>query len=216
LPAANTAAAVAFEDRKSQDSAACDRPRAAAALPPDLADVLLQLAAAESQAEALIRDLDDERINWRPGAGVWSIAECVDHLSATSRVYLAAMREAAAAARRRGSRRRGPIAPGPPSRWFIRTLEPPPRQRLRAPAKIRPAPAARGREAVGGEFALQQAQVRDLLHEVADLDLNRARFLNPFVPLLHFSLGTGFLVIATHQRRHLWQAGRVRQHPSFP
>lgn len=203
MPAATTAAAAAAsEDR--------------AALPPDLADILLQLAAAESQAEALIRDLDDERINWRPSAGAWSIAECVDHLSAASRVYLATMREAAAVARRRGSRRRGPIAPGPPSRWFIRTLEPPPRQRLRAPAKIRPAPAARGREAVGGEFALQQAQVRELLNEVAELDLNRARFLNPFVPFIRFSLGTGFLVLAAHQRRHLWQAGRVRQHPSFP
>ena len=87
---------------------------------------------------------------------------------------------------------------------------------MRAPSKIVPAAAARSLAAVGDEFARQQALVRELLSEVADLDLNRARYVNPFVPLVRFTLGTGFLVLAAHQRRHLWQAGRVRRHSGFP
>jgi DinB superfamily len=187
----------------------------AALLPADLADVLLQLDAAERQAAALIEDLDDERINWRPGPACWSIAQCLDHLSASSRTYLAAMREGEAAARRRGWRRRGPISPGGPSRWFIRQLEPSSRTRAKAPRKIVPAQWVSKAEA-GDEFARQQAQVRALLRAAADLDLNRARFVNPFVPLVRFSLGTGFLVLAAHQRRHLAQAARVRRSPDFP
>jgi hypothetical protein len=183
-------------------------------LPHDLEDVRLQLDAAGRAAAALAGGLDDEQINWQPSPAVWSIAQCLDHLNAGSRVYLAAMRDAEAVARRHAWRRRGPIQPGWPSRWFIRQLEPPPRIRMRAPGKIAPAPRA-ARSEVAGEFARQQAQVRELLFAAADLDLNRARFRNPFLAGIRFSLGTGFLVIAAHQRRHLWQAARLRERPDF-
>jgi len=186
-----------------------------ATLPQDLEDILMQLAACERDAEAILRDLDEQRLNWRPAAASWSIGQCIDHLAAASRVQLAVMAEGAESARRRGWSRRGPIQPGPPSRWFIRNLEPPPRQRLRAPKQIVPAERL-APEAVGGEFARRQAEIRSLLRAVAGLDLNRARYVNPFVPFIRFSLGTGFLVLAAHQRRHLWQAARLRQHADFP
>jgi len=187
-------------------------------LPRYLQHLQHHLDPAARAAAALIEDLDDERLGWRPSPAAWSIAQCLDHLSAASRVYLAPMEEAAAAARRRGWQRRGPIRPGAPSRWFLHELEPPPRRRMRAPRKIAPmAPGARASQAaVSEEFGRQQARVRALLTAVADLDLNRARFVNPFIPLVRFTLGTGFLVIAAHQRRHLWQAARLRQRPDFP
>jgi hypothetical protein len=183
-------------------------------LPHDLEDVRLQLDAAERAAAAVAADLDDGQINWQPSPAVWSIAQCLDHLNAASRVYLAPMRAAEADARRRGWRRRGPIQSGWPSRWFIRQLEPPPRIRMKAPGKIAPAPRAAKSE-LTGELARQQAQVRELLFAAADLDLNRARFRNPFIAGIRFSLGAGFLVIAAHQRRHLWQAARLRERPDF-
>jgi hypothetical protein len=36
------------------------------------------------------------------------------------------------------------------------------------------------------------------------------RFPNPFIRGVRFSLATGLHVIAAHERRHLWQAWRVR------
>jgi hypothetical protein len=36
------------------------------------------------------------------------------------------------------------------------------------------------------------------------------RFPNPFIRGVRFSLATGLHVIAAHERRHLWQASRVR------
>jgi hypothetical protein len=44
----------------------------------------------------------------------------------------------------------------------------------------------------------------------ADLDLASIGFPNPFVRGIRFSLATGLHVIAAHERRHLWQAWRVR------
>jgi hypothetical protein len=46
---------------------------------------------------------------------------------------------------------------------------------------------------------------------VAALDLAGIRFVNPFLPGVRFSLATGLHVIAAHERRHLWQAWRVRR-----
>jgi hypothetical protein len=58
--------------------------------------------------------------------------------------------------------------------------------------------------------------VKALLAESAGFDLNGTRFVNPFLPLVRFSLATGFQVIAAHQRRHLWQAARVKANPGLP
>ena len=46
--------------------------------------------------------------------------------------------------------------------------------------------------------------------ENAAAELARVRFRNPFVRGVRFSLATGLHVIVAHERRHLWQAKRVR------
>jgi hypothetical protein len=184
-------------------------------LPEDLAEIQRGLEASDREARALLADLDEERFNWRPDESSWSVAQCLDHLNVATRVYLGPMRQALEAARSRGSSRRGPIHPPWLERWFVRTLEPPPKRRLPAPRKIVPA-ARKTRDEVGEEWGRVQADLADLLSEAAPFDLNAARFRNPLFPLVRFSVGTGFLVIETHERRHLLQAQKVRSHPGFP
>jgi hypothetical protein len=91
-------------------------------------------------------------------------------------------------------------------------LEPPvkPRLRAKAPRAIRPRPSPALHDAVG-QFLASQKDVRAFLDEYADIDLAGVRFPNPFVRGVRFSLATGLHVIAAHERRHLWQAWRVRR-----
>lgn len=186
-----------------------------ALLPEDVQDLLIALDDNDRKAEALTRDLSDERFNWRPDGRSWSIAQCLDHLNVASRVYLVPIREALQEARKAGAVRKAPIRPGFFGRWFVANLEPPPKRRLPAPKKIVPA-ASKDKAEVMAEWQRAQDQVRDLLREAAGLDLNRTRFVNPFISLIRFSAGTGFQVIAAHQRRHLWQAEQVKANPRFP
>jgi DinB superfamily len=176
-------------------------------LPDDLAGILRDLEESDREARSLIAELDEERFNWRPDERSWSVAQCLDHLNAANRLYVEAMRNAVEAARNKNASRRGSIQPGIFERWFIRAMGPQ-RRRLPAPRKIVPA-ARKSRAEVGEEWTRTQAQLRDLLHEAAPLDLNRTRFVNPFLPLVRFSVGTGLLVTETHERRHLWQARQV-------
>ena len=185
------------------------------ALPADLQEILSALDENDRRAGELVQDLDDERFNWRPDEKSWSIAQCLDHLNVAGRVYVVPMQEALEEARRKGAERRGPIQPGFFGRWFVASLEPPPKRRLPAPKKIVPA-ARKGLAEVMADWRRAQTGVRDLLGEAAGLDLNRTRFVNPFISVIRFSVGTGFQVITSHERRHLWQAANVRANPGFP
>jgi hypothetical protein len=91
-------------------------------------------------------------------------------------------------------------------------MEPPVKMRFRmkAPRLIKPRTAPPLADAFAG-FRTSQDEVRAFLLEYADLDLAGVRFPNPFVRGIRFNLATGLHVITAHQRRHLWQAWRVRR-----
>lgn len=186
-----------------------------ASLPEDLREIQAQLAASDHEAQVLLRDLDEEQLNWRPDERSWSIAQCLDHLNVANRLYLAPMLYAIEEARRKGSVRKGPIRPGFFGRWFAANMEPPPKRKLPAPRKIVPA-VRRGKAELIEEWRRAQAELAAVLREAAGIDLNGTRFVNPFISLIRFSVGTGFQVIAAHERRHLWQAGQVRGRAGFP
>ena len=177
---------------------------------PDIASLESAFARTAGEARALVEACDERRGTWQPGPGSWSIAECLDHLATSNRVYLAAMRPSAERARVRGRRRRRPAVPGLLGGWFVRVLEPPARRglRTRAPRAIRPRPSPPLADAAQQFFASHH-EVERFLAEFADLDLAGVRFPNPFLRGVRFSLATGLHVLAAHERRHLWQARRV-------
>ena len=183
----------------------------AADLPPDIAALHAAFDAAERDARSLVDGLGEALGTWRVEPGSWSVAECLDHLAQGNRTYLRAMEPAAQRALARGRRRRGPARPGVVGRWFAGTFEPPvkPRYKLKAPRTIRPRASPALSDAAAGFFASQD-ELRAFLRRYAGIDLARVRFPNPFVSVFRFSLATGLHVLAAHERRHLWQARRVR------
>jgi hypothetical protein len=185
-------------------------------LPPDLQDVFDQMEAADRAAEAIDTGLSDRQFHWQPdGSRRWSIAQCLDHLTAINMLYADGMRSAVAEARRQGWGRRGPLAPGPFGRFFIRSQEPPVKRRFRTPGKVSPAPGVT-RDEVLRQYHAAHDTLRQLVREAAAIDANRATFANPFLKLLRMKVATGLQVLPAHDRRHLWQAGQVRALPDFP
>jgi hypothetical protein len=80
---------------------------------------------------------------------------------------------------------------------------------------IRPADR-RHKAEVWPEFVRQHTRFRRCLAAWAQVDLNRAVFRNPLGPFGRLRAGTGLRIMAAHDRRHLWQASRVRGAPGFP
>ncbi len=179
---------------------------------PDIDALHAAFDAVERDARALAANLGEALGSWRAAPDTWSVAECLDHVATANRVYLHAMRPVADRAVKDGRRRRGPARPGLVGSWFVRTLEPPvnPRMRGKAPRAIQPRQSPPLDDALRA-FLASQDEVCAFLRTFADIDLAGVRFPNPFIRGVRFSLATGLHVIAAHERRHLWQAWRVRQ-----
>jgi hypothetical protein len=171
-----------------------------------------ELYSADADATELVRGLTHLGLNWRQSPSEWSVGQCIDHLAVANEVYLAAMERAPMNA---PSAPVNDITPGWFGRWFISNyIEPSTKRRSsRAPRKI--VPAVNVEVTVLDRFLSTNARARAFIHQVRDQDVNRVRFRNPFVPLIYFTIGTGLEILTRHERRHLLQAGRIRQSGGF-
>jgi len=186
---------------------------------PELQALDDQLAAASLDAQAVASDISEERGCSRPQAGskvgTWSIAECLEHLAITHRVYLDAMTPAAVRAQQQGRKRPTsgagrPALPGVGGRLFIKGIEPPVKVKIRAPQFIYPAATLSMDKALAALLSSND-EVRTFMNAFSDLDLASIYFPNPFLRGVPFRIATGLHVIPAHERRHLWQAWRVRR-----
>jgi hypothetical protein len=175
--------------------------------------VLEELDGSDRHAIALARALNVTQLNWKPAPDEWSVGQCLDHLHVSNKVYLPPM---AAALDGRSPSPVQEITPGWFGRWFIRTQIEPSTQRRRGSAPRKITPASQVDAAVLDEFVRSNDVARDLVRRASAYDVNRIRFVNPFVPLVRFTVGTGLEIVWRHQRRHLLQAERVRKSPGFP
>jgi hypothetical protein len=189
---------------------ATEREGASPAWCPRLID---EFNAADERAIALAKTLTAEQLAWTPGPREWSICQCLEHLCLASDAYLPAI--ATSLVDRPGTMVQE-ITPGWFGRWFIRNyIEPSATtKKARAPKAI--AAGARVDPSILDRFLRSNDQAREIIRGARNYDVNRIRFRNPFVPVIRFTVGTGFEILSKHQRRHLLQAERVRQAPGFP
>ena len=171
--------------------------------------LIAELQGADQRAIALARGLSVEQLNWKPRPESWSVGQCLEHLCLSGEVYLAPI------ARALNNRQPAPvekITPGWFGAWFIRNyIAPSPvTKKAAAPAKARPVLSV-VEPSVLDRFLAANREVRALIERAQPYDVNRIRFGNPFVPIIRFTVGTGFEILAKHEDRHLLQAERVWQ-----
>src|SRR5262249_47885138 len=173
------------------------------AYPKDLQTVLNELDRTDAEARQLVSRLSDAQLNWQPDGGAgWSVGQCLDHLAQTTALYTPALRTAVRKAKVSSTNAWKPIQPGWLGRWFIAELEPPPKRKLKSPKKVVPSSQVSGAEVLKA-FVAAHDQVRLLVQEARNLDLNSIRFRNPFLRILPWTVGTGLIIIGAHDRRHL-------------
>lgn len=169
-----------------------------------------QLRTLISQVRNLAGELDRETFNRRPAEDRWSVGECVDHLSATARLYLPVLTEAIDHAREKGvtgARGSGQTWLG---RFFVRGQEPPPRWPSRTGTwpQLEPARDLEPTEALD-EFEALHEELIVRMNEANDLDRKKVKVRSALNSRLTLSLGDWFAFLAAHGRRHLWQAEQV-------
>ena len=183
-------------------------------LPQELRDVHEQIEDVRGQLQKLLFGVSEEAFVWRPGPKRWSISECLIHLNTTADLYISAIDRAIPAGQPAPAEQELPRR-GFLGRWMLNTLEPPVKRRFKAPGAFAP-DGPKPLDEVVPAFLRYQDEVQQRLAAVKDLDLWRTKVKSPAVPLLKFSLGETFAIIAAHERRHLAQAEEVKNAPDFP
>lgn len=179
-------------------------------LPAALERIRGEAEANEKRLQALVAELGETELAWRPQPKSWSIAEILIHLRLTNEACLPAVDRAIEEARRKGLLSEGPFRLGRMGRFFVWYVEPPPVIRLPAPKVLRPLLEGRASEALPQLLESRRA-VLERMEGAAGIDLVRARFVSPFASFVKMDLLAMFSVFTAHERRHLWQGENVRK-----
>ena len=184
-------------------------------LNPQLAELVAQFAAVKAEASELVHGLKESQFNWRPAPHRWSMAECLLHLNIVGDRYVRLLEKAIEQTAARGRVGRGPFAYGFLGQRLLARTEPPPKRKRRAPRSFTPA-YGQPITAVLPTFRHIQEQLALLLEQTNGLDIGSIKVRAPGLGPMRLNLYVTFAWIAAHERRHLWQARQVRNHPKFP
>jgi hypothetical protein len=178
------------------------------------AQLLSEAGETDARIAELYSAVGDQRLQWQPPGGGWSIGQVLEHLCIASDAYLDRMVNLidAPGARHIVSPDHG-WRPRLGGRLLVKSLSSG-RNRLPAPRILRPGPTPRAD--VYNEFMRRETTLRELLERAALIDWQRTRLTSPASSLFRLNLGDAFRVLVVHARRHLGQMERVRAHPEFP
>jgi len=192
-----------------------DAAEAGADLPAELEGYRGQFEAVKRDASDLVAGLSEAQFNWRPTPGAWSIAECLAHLNVTGQFFLPRIDRRIREARAAGMLSEGPFRYGLLARVMVRGMEPPAKLKFKAPKIFQPMSEHLSAVIVPAFITLQD-QLVERLRGARGVDLRRVKVTSPVSRLVKISLGQVFPFVAAHERRHLWQARRLREDASFP
>ena len=178
----------------------------------DLEAIAAQFTASAARAQQLAESVSDAAWSVPPPRGGWSVGECIAHLTLTNERYLPILAESADAAPFHEQDDDTPVRPMKrdlTGRLLTWMMEPPVRFRMRtAPAFV---PGGAGsRAATMAAFDASQAALLRQVEALDGMDLTTLRVISPFNPSMRYSVWSALHILAAHQRRHLWQAERVR------
>jgi hypothetical protein len=171
--------------------------------------------AIRADADSLVSGLSDAQLQWQPKPGTWSIVQCLAHLNSIDGQDLPNLYREITLGRKANLTAAGPFRWNWFERWFIATVEPPFRLKVPAPKKYLPTTIFNVRETIL-EFQRIQHDLFYLAAEADGLDLKKIKVVSPAASWLKMSLGARLDLIAAHDRRHLWQARKVREDANFP
>lgn len=167
--------------------------------------------------EDLVSRVSPHQATWRPGSKKWSIAECVEHLNVSLKLYEKTMDRAI-----RRAREEGLTGDGPWTRWtvpgklLLRALDPAAKKSLPAPPSFKPrSPGKLEFAEVCARFRKHMERLRKLARHADGLDLDKVRIATPLGSLIRMTAAEAFEIQVLHIPRHLGQAERVSETPGF-
>lgn len=170
---------------------------------------------AQARLHRLAADVPEDRWATRADPHRWSVAECIEHLNMTSRVYLEPLRAAVATARalnQPAPRRYRQDFVG----WLLSLFTRPMFRlgrwrfgRMKTANAFVPVGDLPAKEDMIAEFDRLQAEQIMIARSSAGLPIDRVRITSPFDARVRYNAYSALVILPGHQHRHLEQAEDV-------
>jgi DinB superfamily len=154
-----------------------------------------------ADAERTFGQLNREQLNWKRGAGQWSVAQCFEHLIKIDCAYSPQLRLIELGAYTPTWRDHVPLLGRFFGSMILRDVEP----------SIDP---------IAGDiivrFSTHQQEMVEHMTVTGRRDLRTVVITSAVAPIAFYSALDAFRILVAHQRRHMGQAERVIKADSFP
>lgn len=164
-----------------------------------------QFTAISPRFKALVDSAGVALCSTRPAPGSWSAAECLQHLNLTADAYFPVWQQIIANAGPRKGNLNAPYSTDFCGRLFSWILEPPSRIHSKTPLPFQPVDPEEWPIALAG-FLDRQQRIIAALRRCRGRAIDKVKMGSPIDAKIRYSIWSSFVIIAAHQRRHLWQA----------
>jgi len=154
-----------------------------------------------SNAEVLILGRHPAVMGKRVDPQSWSVAECLDHLTQTTRSFLPGISLAIAEAGKLTKNRR--LRTGFLPSLLVRSLTPPYRIRLKVLPQL--TPENLDSQTAWSNFVNSQYQLLEILGSAAGLAIDEVKIKSPVYARFSYNIFGAFRILVAHQSRHVWQ-----------
>lgn len=174
-----------------------------------------------SDTESSLKDinefqsLSENQLNWKPADGVWSIAECIDHLIVTNQLYFNEFEKQFSQKQVITDCSKAPVKNKFISKFIIKSVEPNNLKKVKTFQVFQPASSKHTKEVLTLYSDIQK-QLINLITSTKDLNLNKHTMSSPASKLIKENFCDVLEIIRLHDRRHINQAQRVLNNKSFP
>lgn len=180
-----------------------------------LPEVFDEAEAIAADAKMLFGHLSAQQINWKPSAGEWSVAQCLEHLIAINSAYYPQFDRILSGEKKATLWERMPILPGLFGKMLVKSQAPNSHQKFKAPNLAQPSASAIDPQVVD-RFVENHRETITKLRAMERLDPAKTIVTSPFVKLITYSALDAARLVVAHERRHFAQAQRVMETEGFP
>lgn len=179
---------------------------------PQLTEIKSELDAASRRAVSLVGAVDFADLKKRPQPDKWSIAECVVHLNLSSEAEIEEIDRVLAQTPPQKFNAEKPFKLDLLGRILKWTLEPPPMffSKMKTTKPFQPIAVNSVGEVLPRFLALQE-ELKKRADAASALPLDQIKIASPFDRRFRYNLFSFFHILLAHERRHLWQAERVKE-----
>lgn len=177
-------------------------------------DLLSQLQQIRQTVEKEFETLTEPQIQWKPAPDKWCVLECLTHLNMASQYYTTQLKfKLEHTPKNENTPKEFEMSFN--GKMMLGFVDPKSSRKVPAPAMFKPKSYHLDTSKVLKRYYTILQDLEEALQKSEQIDWN-TKVVSPFTSWLKFRLGDVLIFVIAHQQRHLNQALRVMQQPTFP